>query len=292
MTYIGRAGGMGETLSGGKPFALYAIAGRSDSSRMREFNVLEQTVDFSYIPIIGQDFTANYETKQRTQVVLKVDPMAGKVTDDQKVQADLIFYNAIIAQNTNARTQKPYLVVSNGTQSNIILLTHNLSPWQASSNGNQLERILHAAEVEPDAPNFTARIAGEYTFHARLGEDKKPVYDREVFTMGIVTNKPQLMSANFGIQESRGIAQIISTYVGEENKVLIPPVAKNENIHAITTKLPVKGESAEELCKEFFDFMDKEFLVSAAAAVLEEDGWKFAVIDYQKTQNSEFKKTD
>lgn len=283
MVYLGRLNGFFTTKEG-KVGAVYAISGRSDFSRAREFNVLEEAVRTDRRPLPG---SKNYfPSRSHSRKILTVDPINGEMTKEQEIWAPYIFYTAIITEEKNRVTGKPSLFISNGVQTEAIARAHDFVPEEVRNRGKYLERTLATYEHETDHPIDTARIGGFYTKRGEKNEEGKLIFIEDQFGLGIITNTPQLMSLIY----TAATGSVIGTYDREESisekKILIPPKSEKGELSDIIHTFQPSGESADEICNEFFQWLDKAYTASAAVFLLNNGKWEHAVNNFEKTKRS------
>ncbi|MBN2330862.1 MAG: hypothetical protein JXC85_03535 [Candidatus Aenigmarchaeota archaeon] len=86
--YLGRVVGVGYIK--GKPFAVYAVTGRSDMSRARMAEILDDRI-------------------------IRIGP-SGEISEEQKKMSELIFYNAMLIADDPGT-----IVISNGKQTDVTM---------------------------------------------------------------------------------------------------------------------------------------------------------------------------
>jgi IMP cyclohydrolase len=184
---------------------------------------------------------------------------SGELTAEQRDMEDLIFYNAIIA---NGNTGKA--TITNGRQTdktnyhlnNDINMQYN--PCSCIAAG-----FIANGGAEPDKYR-TPRIGGTLN-----GPDGK-VSLGIVTESGMIVRDIELVFGDF-IKEN---VDYVSTYAGspsDPREVVIP-----------TLQIPggnfsLYGKTAQKLADNMYDWMDKDFVVAAAAALWDDGEWKLAV---------------
>lgn len=279
MAYLGRALGFFTTKEG-KPGAVYAITGRSEFSRAREFNVLYEHIRSERDALIIYE---NYfPQREHHRKILAVDPLNGKMTEEQEAQAQFIFYTAIIAEHTNRITGEPALFISNGTQTEAIAQAHDFVPEEVRNRGNYLAGTLAAYEHETDHPNDTARIGGFFTKRSDKNAEGKNIFVENQFGLSIITKTPQLMSLVY----AGGSRSVIATYDREDvvdgKKILVPPSSDTNDLSDVIRDFQPSGETADSINKEFFEWLDRDYTVSAATFLLVGGDWMHSVRNFEK----------
>lgn len=238
--YLGRVIGVGAT-GNGKPFAVYAVSGRSEGSRERKLVIKEDSVWTDCL---------------------------GEPTPEQLKKKDIYFYPAIKTGRKRMWSNKRignYAIVSNGIQTETIE-----ECLQETSPKESVKYALrsHGHEGLVGDRYNTPRIAG-------ISLPDKRSYNHDV--IGIVTE-----DSLFSLFSERreGELEFLPTYVG----------GFNESIDNYDVKLPlwfdrgdmivkVDSTDADGLAEEFYEWMNQDLVVSAAAAVFDQKnkGWDLAV---------------
>lgn len=265
MSYLGRIVGVGLTKDG-KPVCVYAVSGRSGSSKARKTHKYPTRV------FIGSSLTKKPYDKitaeEKSGIVKYLDGSSPysdvsylikdlteeekKIMRDQINNEQFIFYNAI-------KTVYNLGVVSNGLHTNGI------------ARGNSIEGVLEWWGPELDGPNktpYTPRIAcaaeGRYL---ELGIVSRPekINKTSIFEM---------------FNSENGIIHGLSTYAGNQNA----PREIVINHEPKLLELPAEGLNAKQLADDLFNWVDRDFVVCTAAAVYDrtEDKWNLATRDLNK----------
>jgi len=224
MAYLGRVVGVGIN-EDYKVFAVYAVSGRSEMSKTRK-----AITDGRVVRIVP----------------------SGELTKEQKKMGDLIFYDAIRADEEKRRA-----VISNGKQTDPIL--SNLSDAFNDPITSIEKGFEELGGAEPDKYR-TPRIAGV-------------IINGPMAALGIVTENDSRSSNIYLPSQSR--CKYVSTYKGDPKdpkKIVIPETV------VPTGDFDLYGKNAQKLANNMYDWMDPE-LVVCTAAVLSMDGkrWEFAV---------------
>ncbi|MFH0832839.1 MAG: IMP cyclohydrolase [Candidatus Aenigmatarchaeota archaeon] len=257
MVYLGRIVGVGFTKEG-KPVCVYAVSGRSDSSKARIAHKYESRIFIgSSLTRKPYDKISNAEKNlikgylsgsipyQNVSLLVKeLNEIEKKTLEDQIKGEEFIFYNGI-------KVKKSIAVVSNGVHTEDIL------------NTNDLHGVLKKFGPELDGPNrtpYTPRIGG--------------LVDYCGMPLGIISRPSEVEILGSSYQS--GSIEGISTYAG--NPASPRDIVINHEPKLL--ELPAEGKTAQRLADDLFDWMDKEFIVCTAAAILTKPvngKWELAV---------------
>lgn len=239
--YLGRGMLLGKTLAG-KDFAAYFVTGRSESSRARKFEPVEQDEE------APSDASAHsHISNSQHNEAIRTAPTNPEAL--KKGNPALLIYNAVKRWDDS-------LVVSNGAQTDWIHYTisnlaaqkrDNLPPAEILANafGGQYHGHGHlhivndidVTKFEPDSPNFTPRISG--------------ILVRGGGALAICRyNGTEVPDRNyFEFQTQPGRARFISTYTGRN-------VPKGEVIPAFVGEpvgLAMGAETPEQIANRIYD---------------------------------------
>ena len=195
----------------------------------------------------------------RTRVA--IEPL-GQPTEEQRQQAALLTYNAIKVFNgvTSEFYYWPYAIVSNGRHTNSL---DHVCSQRSSDDTDGFRKALKRWGPEPDRYN-TPRIMAVKSLCG-------------VSDIGLITqpNKPRIITV-LDDREPRGKTLTISTYSGDTTE---PEASRFSRVRDIIRKVPLRGDTAQELAESFFEWMDPQFVVSTASAVWvdEKERWQLAV---------------
>ena len=236
MSYIGRVCFSGLTTDG-YPFVSYAISGRSAGSKRRRFEL--------------------FPDEERIYV-----GSLGEPTEDQKKQADLIFYNCM-------RTRNGTIFVTNGAQTDVNVFENRPARnFYSGFGAATAEEILGDWGYEPDAPLFTPRIAlvkGEgrdalFAIAARQSDDDPSVLTRE-------------LSLNVSNSTATGIA----TYKGLHESEAQPWRGIDlDSLGLCLLRFPIRGVEPEEIRDSTYNIIDQRFVVASVAAIYNGKSWIFS----------------
>ena len=222
--YLGRIIVVGCT-SDNQPCCAYAVSGRSISSKERK--------------------TVVYDKK------ITIEPLR-QVSEEQRNQASLIFYDSIIT-----RDEPPLVVIGNGRQVNQI--------FNISSTENLHKTILNVLRKfgpEPDKYS-TPRIAGALK--------KSSINGDWVSCVGMITSD-SIDVKSLGIKRNKLI--YLSTYTGEGFE---PKAHQFFDIKNILKNIDLVDDTAKDLADSLFDWVNPDFVVCTASAVWKDDLWELAV---------------
>ncbi|MCP8304041.1 MAG: hypothetical protein H3Z50_01005 [archaeon] len=222
--YLGRIIAFGSTREE-RPCCAYAVSGRSRSSKARKAVVYDKKIT--------------------------IEPL-GQVSEEQRYQASLIFYDCIIS-----REDPPLVVIGNGRQVNPIF---NIS--SSEDFPTTMSRVLKEFGPEPDRYS-TPRIAGALKKYSINGD--------WVSYVGMITSD-NIDVKFIGIQRNKLI--YLATYTGEGAEPRAPQLT---DIKKILKKIELEGDTAKDLADSFFDWVDPDFVVCTASAVWMGDLWELAV---------------
>lgn len=218
--YLGRIIVLGST-GEGNPCCAYAVSGRSESSKKRRAVIYEKRIT--------------------------MEP-SGQVSEEQKHQASLIFYDCIISKN-----EPPLVVIGNGK--------HVRPIFDLSSKENlpsSMIRALREFGPEPDMYS-TPRIVGAL---------EKSSINGHWASYGGMTTSDNTDVFSMIIQRNKLI--YLSTYTGEG---LEPEAPQFGNLKSILRNIELRGYSAKDLADSLFDWVDPNFVVCTASAVWMGDSW-------------------
>lgn len=163
--------------------------------------------------------------------IVRTEPFdASKVKDPR-----LIIYTAM-------RAVKGKHLVSNGDQTDTVA--------EVIKNGGIFEGGLAERIYEPDAPNFTPRITGEYSPLSRPGAP---------FTLSIIRKDPSsdnVIRPFMHYKSEKGKGECIHTYKGDGNPL---PAFDSDRSYAVNL-----NGSVEEIAKTYWELLNAENRVALA----------------------------
>jgi IMP cyclohydrolase len=213
MAYPGRGIMMGMTPNG-TPIVGYVLSGRSPSSKARMLY---------------------HENKDGRGVI------ATRATDEEvlkKGNPALLIYPVIIFDG-----QK--IAISNGVQTELVMS----APLPEALRGPVLVNNIDITSYEPDAPNYTPRIAGELNFNQQNWVSVFHIVRR-------AHDSSDSIRETYRYELEPGIARIMTTYAGGNESPLLP-FARDPMETAIVSNNP------QELCRNLFSMLREDYRVSA-----------------------------
>ena len=171
--------------------------------------------------------------------------LSTEAVDPAKLEdPSLIIYNAM-------REGDGFYIVSNGEQTNRVFET------LGTSNGTGLTRALHGYKYEPDAPNFTPRIAGVCF--------SRP---EPLFQLSILRKSPWNDTCDRLLYEyewvADGFGYGITTYSGDGNPL---PAFRGE-----PALLPFFGD-IDDVANAYWEALNEANRVSLAVKFIAKSGW-------------------
>lgn len=224
--YIGRVLGLGCN-SDESPFVVYAVSGRSTSSR---------------------DRMARMEDDDRVCRVNIGSLNPGSMTEEQKAQAQWIYYDGIIVPR-----DRNFALVSNGEQTGSILrLIREESMDPVKATGCAM-KVLGAERDDYKTPRIAGVLDGE-------GRAYMSIIEKD----GCYSNSGQ-EGGWVDVRHNIGKAHCVSTYTGNEdsNDVVVPVGPVRLPMWVIS----MSGKSAQDLANNMYDWMNPELVVCTAAAM-------------------------
>ncbi|MCP8312166.1 MAG: hypothetical protein L6M37_04350 [Candidatus Methylarchaceae archaeon HK02M1] len=222
--YLGRIIVVGSTREE-QPCCAYAVSGRSRSSKARKAVVYDKKIT--------------------------IEPLE-QVSEEQRYQASLIFYDCIIS-----REDLPLVVIGNGRQVNPIS-----SISSSEDIPIMMSRVLKEFGPEPDRYS-TPRIVGTLKKYSINGE--------WVSYVGMITSDNIDVKS---IEIKRNKLIYLGTYTGEGVEPRAPQLT---DLKKILKNIELEGDTAKDLADSFFDWIDPNFIVCTASAVWMGDSWELAV---------------
>lgn len=231
--YLGRVVGVGYNKD--KPFAIYAVTGRSEMSKARMAEILDNNI-------------------------VRIAP-SGEISDDQKKMRDLIFYNAMRIADDPSK-----IVISNGmqTEHTIRALKDRVEKYPHAI----AEGFIRSWGAEPDKLR-TPRVTGilDSSANAALG-----IVTKEGMASRLVDIRGD-NSVHF-LYVSTYLGSCGGTFGPTEHKnsgVEVP--TGRIDIHSMIPmdSLDICGDTSQKIADNFYDYLADDLRVSTAAALWDQD---------------------